>query len=116
KYLRLSENLGFGKANNRAAEQASGEFLFFVNPDCMFVHDCVTPLIHAAASADIVGPCVLNTDKTLQLSFGPFLSIPAEAKQKWLTKHESSEFVQTYISSQISAPDYVSGCAMLVRS
>lgn len=119
KYLRFSENLGFGKANNRAAEQVSGEFLFFVNPDCVFIHDCVTPLIQASVDADILGPAVLNTDKSLQLSFGPFLSISAEAKQKWMTQHESSNYIQGCIASHMSGsfhPDYVSGCALFMSA
>jgi len=117
-YIRLSENLGFGRANNRAAAHASGEFLFFVNPDCIFIHDCLKPLTQAAVNADILGPCVLNTDQSIQLSFGPFLSITAEARQKWMTQHESSDFVQDCIASHISAPfypDYISGCALFLR-
>jgi N-acetylglucosaminyl-diphospho-decaprenol L-rhamnosyltransferase len=33
--IRGKENLGFAKANNRAAKQASGKFLHFLNPDIM---------------------------------------------------------------------------------
>lgn len=31
--IRSEKNLGFGKANNLAAEQAKGEYVFFLNPD-----------------------------------------------------------------------------------
>jgi GT2 family glycosyltransferase len=33
KFYRNNENLGFGRANNRALQMAKGEFVLFLNPD-----------------------------------------------------------------------------------
>ena len=33
KYIKSSENLGFGKANNLAAKEAVGKYVFFLNSD-----------------------------------------------------------------------------------
>lgn len=35
------ENLGFGKANNLGARQASGKYLFLLNPDTVLVNDAI---------------------------------------------------------------------------
>ena len=35
------ENLGFSKANNKAAKLAKGEYLFFLNPDTIIPEDLI---------------------------------------------------------------------------
>lgn len=45
RWLPMGDNLGFSRANNRAATQAKGEFLFFVNNDMRFPPDCVRLLV-----------------------------------------------------------------------
>ena len=39
KLILLSENLGFGKANNEAAKKAKGRNLFFLNPDTYLINN-----------------------------------------------------------------------------
>src|SRR5687767_11765798 len=46
-YLRLPENFGFAKANNLAVQRATAPNLFFINPDCLFVENCLPPLLDA---------------------------------------------------------------------
>ena len=118
-YLRMRENLGFGRANNWGAEKATTPYLFFVNPDCEFVGDCVTPLLESLRYSAVTAPLVFNTDGSVQLSFGPFLSILNEAVQRLRTRFEKSNWVQSWIRRQASKvfyPDYVSGCAFLIRA
>lgn len=116
-YLRQLANIGFGAGCNVGAEIAKGENLFFVNPDCEFIEDCVTPLIKALEHNPIAGPQVLYPDGSLQLSFGPFLSIAGEAKQKLLQRLERTTMVQSWLRNQAPQnPDYVSGCAMMIRA
>lgn len=114
-YLRLNENFGFAKASNLAAAESSAPFLFFVNPDCEMISDCLTPLLAVMDGASVAGPRVFNTDGTVQLSFGPELSIGAEAKQKMLMRFERNPFVQQWLRRKTSfEPDYVSGCALMI--
>ncbi len=40
--LENSVNLGFGTANNCGVKRAKGEFLFFLNPDCLLLNDAVS--------------------------------------------------------------------------
>ncbi|MGH3736265.1 MAG: glycosyltransferase family 2 protein [Micromonosporaceae bacterium] len=43
--LRLAENVGWGRAVNRAAEQAAGEYLLLLNPDTVGLGDVVAELV-----------------------------------------------------------------------
>lgn len=116
-YLRQEINGGFGRGCNRGAEKSAAPALFFVNPDCVFVEDCVTPLLSALNRCAVCGPRVIYPDGALQLSFGPFLSIRNEAIQKRRIRNERSEKVQKWLLGMPeSEVDYVSGCAMMLRS
>jgi GT2 family glycosyltransferase len=42
KLINSQQNLGFGKANNLGAENAAGEYLFFLNPDTVVCNDVLT--------------------------------------------------------------------------
>ncbi|MEM5515326.1 glycosyltransferase family 2 protein [Henriciella sp. AS95] len=46
--IRLDENLGFARANNIAAEQASGDWLALLNPDALAEPDWLSQLMKAA--------------------------------------------------------------------
>ena len=119
KYLRLPENYGFAKANNIASQKARGEFLFFVNPDCIFIEDCLTPLLSVAKQTAIVAPKVLNPDQSIQVSFGPTLSLWNEFRQRRLVKREATPRVQRWLKTQTSrpfSPDFVGGAALFIAS
>lgn len=42
--IQSPQNLGFGSANNLAAQQAKGEFLFFLNPDTILIENSIKML------------------------------------------------------------------------
>lgn len=115
-YLRMPENYGFAKANNVAVQSASSSLLFFVNPDCEFVENCLPALFSELRHSAVAAPLVLNTDGTIQVSFGPELSLHGELMQKIRMRYERSAFLQKRLRSRTSAPfavDYVSGCALM---
>lgn len=69
------ENLGFGAANNRALEQARGQFLLLLNSDAFPLPGAVAALLkylreHPEVGA--VGPRLLNGDGSLQPSCWKF--------------------------------------------
>jgi len=114
-YLRLPENYGFARANNLAAQKSQAPHLFFVNPDTLIIENLLPPLINAMQIAAVAGPKVLNEDGSIQLSFGPFLSIYNEFIQKKRMAQEKSPELQQWIRSQGQFfPDYVSGCALMI--
>lgn len=45
KLIRLSENIGFGRGNNLAAEHATGEFVLLLNPDTVITEQAIDRLV-----------------------------------------------------------------------
>lgn len=65
KCVRSGENLGFSGGNNLGADNAEGEYLFFVNNDVIFTSDCISPLlerIRGDRSIAAVSPRIRNLD------------------------------------------------------
>jgi GT2 family glycosyltransferase/glycosyltransferase involved in cell wall biosynthesis len=111
--LALGTNRYFGEANNIAAEQARGEYLFFLNNDA-FVHagwlgaliDTIERLPHAGA----VGCRLIYLDGALQEA-GALVSWDGFANQ--LGKRSAPADAEKYAS--LRQVDYVSAAAVLVR-
>lgn len=55
--IQSPENLGFGRANNLAAEQAAGKYLFFLNPDTVLLNNAVKILYDYMESHADTGIC-----------------------------------------------------------
>ncbi len=77
KVIASERNLGFGAANNRALEQARGQFLLLLNSDAFPLPGATAALLkylqgHAEVGA--VGPQLLNADGSLQPSCWKFPS------------------------------------------
>lgn len=70
-YLQGTANLGFARANNLAAERATGRNLLFLNPDTEVVGPAIERMVRfldATPDAGAVGCRLLNTDGSLQTS------------------------------------------------
>lgn len=65
------ENIGFSAANNQGMSLAKGEFIFLLNPDTEIIGDAIYTLfdfLKKNNSCSIVGPQLLNSDGSLQVS------------------------------------------------
>lgn len=51
------ENLGFGRANNLGLEHASGDYIFFLNPDTILRNNAIGVLCHFMKDNPSVGAC-----------------------------------------------------------
>src|SRR6266850_6078289 len=72
-FIQNGSNLGFCEGNNRAAERARGEYLFFLNNDTWLEPECLEKLLAGARarSPGAATPLVLNyDDDSVQLVFG----------------------------------------------
>jgi len=56
-YLQLSENIGFGRANNEGIKLASGEYIFLLNSDTKLLNDAVSILANYLDDHRICGVC-----------------------------------------------------------
>ena len=69
KLVKNKENLGFARANNIGIHQSSGRYICLVNSDVVVLNGCIENLISFMdnhPTAGMVGPRILNQDRTLQ--------------------------------------------------
>jgi hypothetical protein len=87
KVISNTENIGFARANNQAICQSSGRYVLLLNPDTEIYPGAFQNLMDAVdlnPQVGIVGPRLLNTDGSLQLSSYPF---PTLARELWRLLH-----------------------------
>ena len=82
-----NENLGFGKANNIAARNATGDTLLFLNNDTITTMDFASPILREFGedpALGIAGPRLLNADGSFQISGGSLPTFAVEIRDKLL--------------------------------
>ena len=70
-FVQLQDNVGFGRANNAGFKHITGEALLLLNPDTELLPGAIQTLLtdlRRLPSAAIVGPRLLNSDRSLQTS------------------------------------------------
>lgn len=117
------QNLGFGAANNRALQHASGEFVFLLNSDAFVRPGTVNALIdflrrHPDTAA--VGPRLLNEDGSLQQSCYRFPSPARAISESFLLSaafpdHPVLGDGRNWPHDREAFVDFVIGAACLVR-
>lgn len=112
RYLRNHENLGFVGSCNRAAEQARGEFLFFLNNDTVVLDGWLDALIqtfHDFPNAGLVGSKLIYPDGRLQEAGGLVWADGSCWNRGRLADPSAPEF------NFLCDVDYCSGAALLIR-
>jgi GT2 family glycosyltransferase len=116
-------NIGFGAANNRALEQARGEFLLLLNSDAFPEPDTVGILVRYLREhpdVGVVGPRLLNRDGSMQESCFRFPS----PRQKWVENlwvsavfknHPLLGDYRRWAHDAERQVDFVSGACMMAR-
>jgi GT2 family glycosyltransferase len=125
-FIRNEENVGFAAAVNQGLKNTSGSFVLWLNPDSELLDDGLESIILYMADhpeIGILGPRILNTDGTVQLSCRAFPSYQAglfnrySLLTKWFPQNRLS---QNYLKSDwdhnvITDVDWVSGACLLHR-
>jgi GT2 family glycosyltransferase len=118
-------NVGFGAGNNIAFREATGEYVMLVNPDLtLFPGEMEKLLTFADAHPDIglIGPKLLNPDRTLQRSFhrfpNPFIPILRRTRlgrMAWGRQMVDRYLMKDADADQIQDVDGLFGAAILIR-
>ena len=70
-FIQSPDNIGFGRCNNLGSKVASGKYLLLLNPDTELVPGALDELLNQfpqLPNAGLVGPRLLNADRSLQTS------------------------------------------------
>ncbi|MBW4487088.1 MAG: glycosyltransferase family 2 protein [Trichocoleus desertorum ATA4-8-CV12] len=119
--IQQATNLGFGTGNNVGAKAAKGSFLFLLNTDTVLICDPLphlVELIRTRPDVGIIGPQLLNPNRTLQISVVPAIGLRGEYHaQQQLKKYQNPQH-QVSICQQfqtIQEVEIVIGAAIFVR-
>lgn len=119
-------NLGFGKANNLGAKQASGNFLFLLNSDTILIENSIKILKEYFENSNdpndaVVGCKLLDINYYPHISYGNFPSIYQELFEYGLSKifrkYYSKKLSPAVVpdKSQIKEVDYIMGADMFFK-
>lgn len=77
KVIESDENIGFGRANNLGSEYAKGEYLFFLNSDCLLIENSIKKMydyfeLNKSDNLGAVGCMLLDKDENLNSSYYRF--------------------------------------------
>ncbi len=121
KLIQNSENLGFGKANNIAVKIASGDFLFFLNPDCVLENNTIKNLVSyldSNSNVAVVGPKLLNSDNSVQTEITRFPNLLSESFT--LLRLHRVGFLKNFVYPKLDYEktqevEHLMGAALLIR-
>lgn len=116
KLIKSSENLGFSKGNNRGAKEASGEYLFFLNPDTELEKPIeeLVDFYEKTPNAGIIAPKLIMENGKIQASVRKLPSVLGAFKEYILgVRNAYSEYVPS-TESPIEV-EMVYGAAMLIK-
>ncbi len=124
--IRLPANQGFAAACNRGMERAAGEFILLLNPDTELSDDAFSPMVaycRQNSSVGVLGPRLLNSDGSLQLSCRHFPSHLTSLfnRQSVLTRlFPGNPFSRRYLMTdwghdRVAPVDWLSGACLLLR-
>jgi len=122
-YFGLSENIGFGRANNEAAKIAKGRNLFFLNPDTVLLNNAVKILSNFLDDNPDVGCCggnLYDADEKPAHSFSRFSSpsIFSEINQLFLKLPEKILYGKNIFFNNTNKPlqvAYITGADLMIR-
>jgi hypothetical protein len=83
------ENLGFSRANNVGLAEARAPYVLVLNSDAELRPGAVEALaavLDTRPDVAVVGPRTLNADGSVQVSFGPALTLLSELRQRRLVR------------------------------
>jgi hypothetical protein len=122
--LPQDDNIGFTRGNNIGLEEATGRYLFLLNPDTEVIGGAINQMIaylDAHPQTGIVGPHTLNTDGSTQSSRRRFpTKLTAFFESTWLQGFAPRSLLDEFYITQppddaVIPVDWVQGSALMAR-
>ncbi|HKZ22021.1 MAG TPA: glycosyltransferase family 2 protein [candidate division Zixibacteria bacterium] len=121
--FRSQKNLGFAEGNNRLIEKTNSDYILFLNPDTVIIDNSVIKMLEylkSSSSVAALGPKLLYSDSTFQLSYAKFPNLGSEFFTKIYQRsvNQRRSLVLTFLentSAEAKEVDWVSGACMLTR-
>ncbi len=110
-------NIGFVKANNFLLHHARGDLIFLINNDVILIDNSFENMIEFLLGNDdigIIGPMLLNVDRTYQVSFYKFPTIVSLIKEMILLQKRDPYVYNTDIN-QIQFCEVIKGACLGFR-
>lgn len=110
-------NVGFGPAVNQGANQAHGQALLVLNPDCLLQQDDITSLLAVLAArpkAGVIGAVVVDADGRPDPASWRRDPLLHRALNSMLGRHGERVNVDGEIPHEVVEAEAVSGAAMLM--
>lgn len=116
--IKQATNLGFARANNNVLSQASGEYILFLNPDCVIQPDTLAEMariLDAYPNGGMAGCLLRNSDGSEQAGCRRRIPTPKRLFAQWFKQSEP------YLQNRDSLPqgpiavEAISGAFMFVR-
>lgn len=123
KLFRSQKNLGFAEGNNRLIEKTNSDYILFLNPDTVIIDNSVIKMLEylkSTSSVAALGPKLLYSDSTFQLSYAKFPNLGSEFFTKIYQRgaYRRRSLVLKFLdknSAKTKEVDWVSGACLLTR-
>jgi hypothetical protein len=123
KLIRNKENVGFSKANNKAFENATGEYFLLLNPDCLVEEDTLYKMVHFMnkyPKVGVAGCKIVNPNGRIEFSANRFPNLFTELSLKFGKKLAGSngyfDRLLKWNYNKSREVDWVSGAFLIIRS
>jgi hypothetical protein len=121
--IESAANEGFARANNRGLHVARGRYALILNPDAELRRGALQALVRhldGHPRTGVVAPRTRSEDGSIQVSFGPDLSLSSERRQRRLVRGVKARNARALEEAEAMAgrpwePDWVSGSCLLAR-
>jgi len=125
KIILNKKNIGYAQANNQAIKLAKGKYVLILNPDVVVLPNAIEQLVEYLEKNEkvgIVGPQLLNPDKTVQNSCYHFPKLITPAVRRTFLgklpgfKKELARYLMLdFDHQQIREVDWLIGACLMIR-
>lgn len=120
KFIENTENNGFGAGNNLGVKNATGQFLYFLNPDTIITDNflpSVEEIFNGNKKIAVIGTIIKNDDFILEHSAGYFPSYVSYLFDLFYLKLKIEKYLisKRLEKDRIINVDWVSGASFFIR-